>query len=53
MANKGVPQLTDEQIKRLDQMCPVAADVDLGTLLDLIKAMLDDHETRIATLETP
>ncbi len=51
MANT-LPELTTEQVKKLDRMCPVAGDVDLGTLLAAIMAMLEAHETTLADHET-
>ncbi len=43
--------LTAEQIKRLNHMCPGAARVSLGDLIDAAYDALVNHEARIATLE--
>ncbi len=53
-----IPTLTEEQKKKLDRMCPVAGEVDLGTLLAAVLTVLQehadslsDHEARISALE--
>ncbi|MGD9496241.1 MAG: hypothetical protein AB7Y46_08020 [Armatimonadota bacterium] len=60
MANSGVPALPEAVQDKLNRMCPVAKDAQLGALLAAVKAMLEDHEAtladheaRIAALEGP
>jgi hypothetical protein len=52
MPNTGVPTLPDDVREKLNNMCPAAAQLDLGDFLAAIKAMLEDHEATLGTYAT-
>ena len=52
MPNTGVPTLPDDVREKLNNMCPAAAQLDLGDFLAAIKAVLEDHEATLGTYAT-